>query len=64
MGESVENKPVGTWFGPNTVAQVSPVLWIRDIWIRIRGSLQRLMNPDPALFVSDVQDAKKKVFIA
>lgn len=22
MGESVENKPVGTWFGPNTVAQV------------------------------------------
>ena len=23
MGESVENKPVGTWFGPNTVLQVS-----------------------------------------
>jgi hypothetical protein len=23
MGESVEKKPVGTWFGPNTVAQVS-----------------------------------------
>ena len=22
MGESVENKPVGTWFGPNTVLQV------------------------------------------
>ena len=22
MGESVDRKPVGTWFGPNTVAQV------------------------------------------
>lgn len=22
MGESVDKKPVGTWFGPNTVAQV------------------------------------------
>ena len=22
MGESTEKKPVGTWFGPNTVAQV------------------------------------------
>ena len=25
MGESVENKPVGTWFGPNTVVQVKPL---------------------------------------
>ena len=22
MGESLDKKPVGTWFGPNTVAQV------------------------------------------
>ena len=25
MGESVERKPVGTWFGPNTVVQVGSV---------------------------------------
>jgi len=30
MGESVERKPVGTWFGPNTVAQVLRKLCLYD----------------------------------
>jgi hypothetical protein len=44
-----------------------PVLWIRDILvrIRIRGSmpLTRPMDPDPAIFVLDRQDANKKIFL-
>jgi hypothetical protein len=41
------------------------VLRIHDIlvWIRIRGSADpclRLMDPDPAIFVIDLQDANKK----
>jgi hypothetical protein len=38
------------------------------VWIRILGSLQWLTDldpdPDPGLFVSDSQDAKKKVFLS
>jgi len=32
MGESVDNKPVGTWFGPNTVAQAIRKLSHYDEW--------------------------------
>ncbi len=47
--------------------RVKPVLWIRDILvrIRIRGSVPLWpMNPDPdhAIFVFDLQDANKKLF--
>ncbi len=51
------------------------VLWIRDIliWIRVRGSLPLTYGsesgsgdpaPDPALFVSDLQDANLKIFFS
>jgi hypothetical protein len=38
------------------------VLRIHDILvrIRIRGSMPRLMDPNPAIFVIDLQDANKK----
>jgi hypothetical protein len=38
------------------------MLRISDIWvwIRIRGSVP--LDPDPAIFVIDLQDAKKKLF--
>ncbi len=47
------------------------VLRIHDIlvWIRIRGSMPRLMDPnpdldpDPAIFVVDLQDANKKLIL-
>ncbi len=42
------------------------VVWIRDILvrIRIRGSVQTEpdSDPDPAIFVSDLQDSNKKIF--
>jgi hypothetical protein len=39
------------------------VFWIHDIlgWIRILGSMLLLMDPDPAIFVIDLQDASKKL---
>jgi hypothetical protein len=40
------------------------VLWIRDILVRIRirgSACLLLMDPDPAFFVIDLQDANKKV---
>jgi hypothetical protein len=45
---------------------LNPVLRIRDIlgWIRIRGSMPLAdpdADPDPAIFVIDLQDANKKL---
>ena len=39
-----------------------PVLWIHDIfgWILIRIRV-RILDPDPAIFVTDLQDASKKL---
>ena len=42
MGESVENKPVGTWFGPNTVLQVSFFMPIRKNWHNVFTSSTNL----------------------
>jgi hypothetical protein len=44
---------------------MAAVLRIHDIlgWIRIRGSMPLIPDPDPAIFVIDLQDAsKKKIF--
>jgi hypothetical protein len=35
------------------------VFWIRDILVRIQGSVPRPSDPDSAVFVSYFQDAKK-----
>jgi hypothetical protein len=48
--------------------ELKPVLWIHDIlvWIRIRGSMPLTYgsgsDPDPAIFIIDLQDANKKLF--
>ncbi len=45
-------------------AQFMPVLRIHDIlrWIRIWIRI-RILDPDPAIFVIDLQDASKKLLI-
>ncbi len=39
----------------NAVLQIHDIL----VWIRIRGSMPLTNGPDPAIFVIDLQEAKK-----
>ncbi len=43
------------------------VLWIRDILVQVRRSVHLTMttdpDPDPAIFILDLQDANKKLLI-
>jgi hypothetical protein len=46
--------------GRKDAADIISVFRIYDIFVRIRGPVLWLTEPDPALFVSDFQDANKK----
>ncbi len=49
--------------GTGTVVRISSVLWIRDICMDANPDPYHwLTDPDPALFVSDLQDANKHFF--
>jgi len=52
MGESVDKKPVGTWFGPNTVAQAIRKLSHYDEW----NHLAVYVALDNTLVISEVKD--------
>ncbi len=65
--KGVRISPVGCvpWFQGDEIPHFKPVLgfhdillWILayDLWIRIR-----IQDPDPAIFVIDLQDANKKI---
>jgi hypothetical protein len=61
----MEHHPWGRMFDDILIGEFFiSLLWIRDIlvrlWIRIRTT--DFTDPDPALFVSDLQDANKKYF--
>ncbi len=58
-------KQFSPWFSP---VSNKTVLWIHDIlvWIRIRGSvpLKIVLDPNPAIFILDLQDANENYFFA
>jgi hypothetical protein len=59
---SIHNEPLTF---PNRFNLKKSVLRIHDIlgWIRILGLMPRLMDPDPAFFVTDLPDASEKLLL-